>query len=85
MGQFNIRLDDKMISAIDTLAAKRAIERAELVRRTFAELLSADAQGRELFDRSHDFDPRLLGELLRRLNDGLIETDRGDVAALFGA
>jgi len=76
MGQFNIRLNDNKTTAFDALAARRGLERPELVRLLIDEALQADAQGRELFDRSRDFDPSQLGELLRRLNDGLIETDR---------
>jgi hypothetical protein len=76
MGQFNIRLEDSKIAALDALAAKRGWERPELTRRMVDELLSADEQGRALFDRSQDLDPRMLGELVQRVAQGMIEFDR---------
>lgn len=82
MAQFNIRLDDTRTAALDALAAKRGLERPEFIRLLIDEAIKADAQGRELFDRSRDLDPRLLGEIVQRVNQGMLEFDRklGDIA-----
>ncbi len=76
MGQYNIRLEDAKIAALDVLAAKRGLERPELTRRMVDELLSADEQGRALFDRSQDLDPRMLSALVQQVTQHMIEFDR---------
>jgi hypothetical protein len=82
MGQFNIRLDDARTAALDALAAKHRLERPDFIRILIDEAVTADAQDRALFDRSRDFDPRLLGEIVQRVNQGMLEFDRklGDIA-----
>ncbi len=76
MAQFNIRLDNETHRTIDGIAAKRGITTPELARQTMGELISADAQGRAMFDRSQDLDPIMVTRALIASNATTTELDR---------
>ena len=74
--QLNIRLDGKTNAAFDALAYKMGLDRPGLGHRMVDEMLAADAQGRELFDRSYDFDPRQAAEQVQKIAAVADETER---------